>query len=191
MKAKENVSKILTIGVSALFIVACLLPGMIPLTPIPTVPAPTMEKNTDTLLKVLNGKDWVFLQALAEEQYTEADFAKPGVLTFTVNITDNKPTYFNYGWCTTTEEILKQNIEHITVKLFFNGEELGTDVVHSITFTRSDGLLCLDFGALMSDWPVGEYKLEAVATFDQKINDGLADYEAGDYIFEYNVIVKK
>jgi len=191
MKAKEYLSKIVMIVVGALFIISCLLPGMIPLTPIPTAPVPTMEKSADTLLKVLNGQDWVFLQALAEEQYTEADFAKPGVLTFTVNITDDKPTYFNYGWCTTTEEILRQNIEHITVKLFFNGDELAADVVHSITFTRSDGLVCLDFGALMSNWPAGEYKLEAVATFDQKINDGLADYEAGDYIFEYNVTVKK
>ena len=63
--------------------------------------------------------------------------------------------------------------------------------MHPITFTRSDGLLCLDFGVLMSEWPAGEYKLKAVATFDQKINDGIADYQAGDYVFEYNVTVEK
>ena len=44
---------------------------------------------------------------------------------------------------------------------------------------------------LLSDWSAGEYQLEAVATFDEKINDGLADYEAGEYIFEYNVTVEK
>jgi hypothetical protein len=150
---------------------------------------PVMEKNADTLLEVLQGEDWVFLQALAEEQYTEEDFAGPGTLTFTVKITDDKPTYFNYGWCTTTEEILVQNFEHITVQFYFNDDELGSDVVHPITFTRPDGLLCLDFGVLISEWPAGEYRLKAVATFDQKINDGLADYEAGDYIFEYKVLV--
>jgi hypothetical protein len=183
-----------------------MLPGMIPLNSEPTEavePAetvasaapvasmPTMEKDAEALLETLRGGEWVYLQALAEEQYTEADFAKPGTLTFTVNITEDKPTYFNYGWCTTTEEILQQNFEHIKIGLFFNGEPLGEDVVHPVTFTRPDGFVCLDFGVLMSDWAPGEYKLEAVATFDEKINDGAADFEAGDYIYEYNVTVSK
>ena len=43
----------------------------------------------------------------------------------------------------------------------------------------------------MTDWTDGEYTLKAVATFDDKINDGIADYAAGDYVFEYNVTVKK
>ena len=43
----------------------------------------------------------------------------------------------------------------------------------------------------MSDWPNGEYKLKAVATFNDKINDGMADYAAGDYVFEHNVTVAK
>jgi len=191
MKARAYKSKLLILVVGVLFLMSCLLPGMIPLKSEPTGPLPMMEKDADALLETLNGEDWVLLQALAEEQYTEDDFAGPGTLTFTVKITDGTPTYFNYGWCTTTQEILKQNFEHITVKLYFNDDVLGSDVVHPITFTRSDGLLCLDVGVLMSEWPAGEYILKAVVTFDQKINDGLADYEAGDYIFEYKVTVAK
>jgi len=191
MKARVYASKLLILAVSVLFLMSCLLPGMIPLKSEPSGPLPVMEKDADALLETLNGEDWVLLQTLAEEQYTEDDFAGPGTLTFTVKITDGTPTYFNYGWCTTTQEILTQNFEHIVVKLYFNDNVLGSDVVHPITFTRSDGLLCLDFGVLMSEWPAGEYKLKAVATFDQKINDGLADYDAGDYIFEYKVTVEK
>ena len=192
--------------ISGLFLMSCMLPGMIPLNREATAPAeavepeasaapavtiPTMEKDADALLETLRSGEWVYLQALAEEQYTEADFAKPGTLTFTVNVTEDKPTYFNYGWCTTTEEILQQNFEHIKLKFYFNGEQLGTDVVHPVSFTRPDGFVCLDFGVLMSDWAPGEYKLEAVATFEEKINDGAADFEAGDYIYEYNVTVSK
>jgi hypothetical protein len=191
MKARTFAPKLLIFVVSVLFLMSCLLPGMIPLESEPSGSMPVMEKDADTLLEVLQGEDWVFLQALAEEQYTEEDFAGPGTLTFTVKITNNTPTYFNYGWCTTTEEILAQNFEHITVQFYFNDDKLGRDVVHPITFTRPDGLLCLDFGVLISEWPAGDYNLEAIATFDQKINDGLADYEAGDYIFKYNVIVEK
>lgn len=191
MKARKYGSKIALIVLCMLFMMSCLLPGMIPLTSVPTVPAPSMEQNANTLIETLKGQDWVYLQSLAKEKYTEEDFAKPGTLAFTINITDEKPTYFNYGWCTTTEEILKQNFEHIKVKLYFNDKELGTDVVHPVTFTRPDGLLCLDFGVMMSDWPNGKYNLEARATFDEKINDGLADYEPGDYVFLYNVTVEK
>ena len=43
----------------------------------------------------------------------------------------------------------------------------------------------------MSDWPPGEYELEAMATFDEPINDGAADFEAGDYIYKYNVTVEE
>ena len=191
MKAREYALRIMTMIGSALLIMSCLLPGMIPLTPVPTVPAPIMEQNAETLIETLKGPDWVYLQSLAKEQYTEADFAKPGTLTFNINITDDKSTYFNYGWCTTTEEILQQNFEHISVKLYFNDQELGSDVVHPVSFTSPDGLVCVDFGVMMSDWPNGTYKLEAVSTFNERINDGLADYEAGDYVFVYNVTVEK
>ena len=183
MKAREQVSKFGLIFVSALLIMSCLLPGMIPLTPVPTVPMPVMEKDADAHLERLKGKDWVYLQALAEEKYTSADLAKPGTFTFTVKITNDTPTYFDYGWCATNEEILRQNFEHITVSLYFNDDELGNDVAHPVSFTRPDGLVCLDIGVLMSDWPAGEYKLEAAVTFDEKINDGIDDFEAGDYIY--------
>jgi len=208
MKTREHILILLTM-ISGLLLSSCLLPGMIPLNPEVTEtrePAaspepgattessssmPTMEKNADALLETLKAGDFVYLTQLAKERYTEEDYAKPGTLKYTVNITDDKPTYLNYGWCTTTEEILQQNFEHIRVGLYFNGKPLGRDVVHPITFTRSDNFVCLEFGVLMSDWKPGEYELAAVATFEEKINDGAADFEAGEYIFEYNVTVDK
>ena len=192
-----------------LMLTSCLLPGMIPLNPETTETAepaasaepvvstaaagsmPTMEKDANALLETLKAGDFVYLSQLAEEEYTEEDYAKPGTLTYTVSITDDKATYLNYGWCTTTEEILQQNFEHIRVGLYFNGEPLGRDVVHPISFTRPDNFVCLEFGVLMSDWEPGEYQLQAVATFDEKINDGAADFDAGEYSFEYNVTVTK
>jgi len=181
----------LVIIVIGFLLTSCLLPGMIPLSGEPTTPMPVMEKNTDKVIEVLNGGDYNRLDVLASEQYTEEDTSKPGTLVFTVRITDDKPIYFNFGWCTTTEEILNQNFQHISVKLYFNGNELGSDVIHPLTLTRADGLVCFDYGVLMSEWVAGEYKLEAIATFEEKINDGLADYAAGDYVYQYNVTVEK
>ena len=154
------------------------------------VPEPKMETSTDAVIKVLNGDGWLPLQALAQEKYTEADFAKPGTLDFTVELTEDKPVYYNYGWCTTTPEILQENLQHISIDLYFNDGKLGGDAVHSLAYQTETGLYCNDVGVLMSEWPVGEYVLKAVVTFKQKINDGMADYEAGDYVYIYNVTVK-
>ena len=132
MKARAFLPKFCLVLVSMFLLASCRLPGMIPLTPIPAVPMPAMEKDGQVHLEKLKGTDWVYLQSLAEERYTEADFARPGTLMFTVKITDDTPTYFDYAWCTTTEEILKQNFEHISVSLYFNEQELGPDVVHPV-----------------------------------------------------------
>jgi len=186
MKAKPDRPRGLTLAAMIFMTLSCALPGLIPLAPLPK-----MERNVDTLIEVLNGSDWHLLQALAREQYSPEDFAKPGTLTFTVTITDRKPVYFSYGWCTRDAETLRQNLEHMEVSLYFNGDELGTDVVHPLSFSQADGQQCLDFGVLLSEWSPGDYRLKAVATFDEKIDDGFSLYEAGDYVYEYNVTVEE
>jgi hypothetical protein len=188
MKTRGYIPKFVMI-ISALLLMSCLLPGMIPLNGEPASPMPTMEKDGNKVIEALTNNNYVRLETLAKEQYTEQDFAKPGTLTFTVNITDNKPTYFSYGWCAVDDATLQNNIQHIDVSLYFNEKKLGSEVVHTLSFTSANNLHCADFGVLMSDWPNGEYKLKAVATFNDKINDGMADYAAGDYVFEYNVTV--
>ncbi len=186
-RMKNHMPKPLVFFLAMTFLLlACRLPGMLPLTP-----QPDMETSADRVIEVLNGQDWVLLQSLAPEQYTEEDFAKPGTLTFTAVVTNEKPVYFNYGWCATDEATLQQNVEHIVVSLFLNGGELGGNVVHNLSFQSSNELVCADFGVLLSNWEPGEYELKAVAAFDEKINDGLDDYNAGDYIFIYNVTVEE
>lgn len=181
----------LVILMSGLLLISCLLPGMIPLNQEPAAPMPVMEKDADKVIEVLNSGNYVRLAMFAQERYTEEDVAKPGTLTLTVKLPNAQPVYFSYGWCTTTEEILKQNFEHINVKLSINGDALASDVIHPITYTRPDGLPCLDYGVLATEWPAGQYQVEAAANFDEKINDGLADYEAGDYVFQYSVTVEE
>lgn len=167
---------------------ACQLPGMIPLS---VASQPDMETSTEALIEVLNGEDWVALTALTKERYTAEDYARPGTLTFSAEVTNQKPVYFSYGWCTVDAETLQQNFEHIVVTLTLDGNEISGNKVHSLSFNSADGLVCADFGVLLSNWEAGEYELKAIATFDEKINDGLADYDAGDYVFVYNITVSE
>jgi hypothetical protein len=186
MNIQKNRFRLLVLALTMPFLLSCLyLQRMI------QVPEPKMEQNVDTVLEVLGGGEWVSLQELAAEQYTEEEYAKPGTLTFTAKVTNEKPVYFNYGWCTKDEATLRQNFEHITVQIYFNGGKLGEDVVHPLAYTTAEGQYCLDFGMLLSDWPAGEYQVKAAVNFAEKINDGWSDYDAGDYIYEYSITVEE
>ena len=121
MKTRGYIPKfVLIISGLLLMLMSCLLPGMIPLNGEPAAAMPTMEKNADNVIKVLTSNNYVRLEALAKEQYTEQDFAKPGTLTFTINITDDKPTYFSYGWCAVDDATLQNNFQHIDVESLFS-----------------------------------------------------------------------
>lgn len=182
----------LLIATLGMLMMSCMLPGMIPLNKVSEGPRPYMEEDPEKLIEALRGGQVRALEALASERYATEDFAGPGTLTYTVAIEDEVPTVLMYGWCAVDEQTLQQNFEHIVVRIYFNEEELGTDVVHGLTYVspQSD-MPCQAYGVLMSDWPDGRYTLKAVASFDEEINDGLADYAPGDYSAVYNVTVEK
>ena len=186
MNARMIRWNLIILAVTMPFMLACLY-----LEKLVNTPEPKMEANSDKVLAILNGTDWVYLQSLAKETYTQDDFAKPGTLKFTMTVTNDKPVYFSYGWCTTTKDILQQNLQHINVQLYFNDQKLGSDVAHNFSYGLTNGQVCDDVGVLMSDWPSGEYHLKAVVTFNQKLNDGTSDYPAGDYVYDYMVTVNK
>ena len=184
MNAGKNRLGLLVLILCLPFLLACAyLQNLI------QVPEPNMEENAERVIEVLRGTDWVPLQGLTSETYTDEDYARPGTLTFTATVTNEKPIYFNYGWCTSDEATLQQNFEHIQVRMYLNDGELGEDVVHPLSYTLTDGKACLDFGILLSDWPPGTYQLRAEVIFTEPINDGFDDYDAGDYIYEYTVTV--
>ena len=186
---KHRALLIATIG---LLLMSCMLPGMIPLNAEPEGPMPYMEKDADKVIEMLSGGQVLPLEALAAERYSEEDVSRPGRLTYTVTIADDVPTVLLYGWCAVDEQTLQQNFEHIEVKVYFNDQELGNDTVHAFAnVSPNNNMPCQTYVVLMSEWPEGTYTLEAVATFDEEINDGMADYAAGDYAFVYKVTVKK
>ena len=70
MKIGSVLSKLVII-MSGLLLSSCLLPGMIPLNQETAGPMPVLEKNTDKVLEVLNSRNYVRLEAFAQERYRE------------------------------------------------------------------------------------------------------------------------
>jgi hypothetical protein len=130
-----------------------------------------------------------FLEGLAREEYNTADYAKPGTLTFTVPLDEGESPLWLYAWCTATTEILDQNFQNIKLKFMLDGVEVPLDQLANEDL-ENNGQQCRLYYTALSNWPAGEHHLSITSTFTKPINDGFSDYEAGDYVLEYNVFVR-
>ncbi|MCC6298196.1 MAG: peptidase S41 [Anaerolineales bacterium] len=130
-----------------------------------------------------------FLEEAAREEYDSADYAKPGTLTFTVPLTKDESFVWMYAWCTTSTDILKQNFQNIKLKFVIDGAEVPLDQLVNEDIANG-GQQCRLYYTALNAWPAGEHHLSITATFTRSINDGTADYPAGDYVLNYDVFVK-
>ena len=129
------------------------------------------------------------LESKARESYTAADYAKPGTLSFTIPLAKTESLLWLYAWCATSTEILNQNLENIELKFELDGEEIPLDQLKQDEL-ENNGQQCKLYYTALSNWPAGEHHLSTNATYTDSINDGTADYEAGDYVLDYAVYVK-
>ncbi len=83
---------------------------------------------------------------------------------------------------------MEQNFRNIKLKFVLDGKDV-TSQLGSVDFT-SNSTPCRMFVTDLSKWPVGSHHLTTTATFTTKINDGMSDYAAGDYIADFTVNVK-
>ena len=130
-----------------------------------------------------------FLEDKAQEKYDGADSSKPGVLTYTIPLSKSETLMWVYAWCTTTKEILDQNFKNIQLKFTLDEKDVPLTDMATMDL-ESNGQQCRLYFTALSDWTGGEHHLSTTATFKAKINDGMADYQPGDYVFNYAVYVK-
>lgn len=129
-----------------------------------------------------------FLEDKAREQYSPEERSVPALLTYTIPLAKSETLIWGYFWCTTTKEILDQNFSQIDVKFEMNGEAVPFDQFASADLP-SGNMQCRVIYTALSDWSSGEHHLATAVTFKGRINDGTADYPAGDYVSEYSVFV--
>ncbi len=130
-----------------------------------------------------------FLEDLARENYDPSTFSKPGTVTYTVPLADLEPLIWGYVWCAADSKILSSNFENINLKFVMDGNEVSVGSFGTYEL-ETGGQVCRLTYTSLSDWTPGEHNLITTATFTDKINDGTADYEPGDYILDYKVYVK-
>lgn len=130
-----------------------------------------------------------FLEDKAREKYTGADFGIPGTLTYTIALGESEDLVWLYAWCATSTEVLEKNFENINVSFSLDGEQVPLNKLNTEDL-ENNGQQCRLFYTVLSNWPGGEHHAVTTVTFASAINDGTADYTAGDYILDYGVFVK-
>ncbi len=100
---------------------------------------------------------------------------------------------WGFGWCSTSQEILEQNLSQILIKFSMNGKIVPADAIAVVNQTGQDAngkdVWCRSAALVPDRWPSGEHHLETEITFKSKINDGMVDYPAGSIRNEYTVFV--
>jgi len=127
------------------------------------------------------------LEVYAEEQYDPANLSQAGeTYPYTMALNNEQVVIWQTNWCTTTADLLEQNVERIRVK--FRANEEVVDPNHlSVIQIRSGDLYCAYFITSLYNWPEGKTVLEIDVTFTEAINDGIADYPAGTHTYRYEV----
>lgn len=145
--------------------------------------------SLDTTEKALDAQA-PFIESLAKETYDAAELSQAGqTYAYTIELDEDQTVIWQTNWCTTTQEILNQNIEHIRIQFTVNGESVDPGHI-GVVQTRSNDLYCAYFLAALSQWPQGTTVLKIDITFTDKINDGMADYPKGTHTYEYSVTLK-
>ena len=115
---------------------------------------------------------------------------KGGTLTYTIYLTKSEPIAWSMGWCTTTEEILSENFDHIRYTFILNGQDIPLDqFVKNEYYSEKTQGYCRVYRTVLTDWTSGECIIQTVTTIDQPINDGWDDYAAGTRTYIYKVHV--
>jgi C-terminal processing protease CtpA/Prc len=155
--------------------------------PLPPASAPPkMEPKDESMSALTSGKP--ALEDKAAEKYQASDFAGPGKLTYTLGLTPSDEVVWVYAWCATTLPQLKENLKSIKVKFILDGEDVTSQM--NATDLPNKGQQCRVYFSALSNWPAGSHHLTTTATFTKKINDGSADYPAGEYVLDYTVNVQ-
>jgi hypothetical protein len=129
-----------------------------------------------------------FLEDKAREKHDPAEFAKPGVVSFTIPLTASEQLMWAYVWCAKDADTLKKNFNNIKLTFQLDGEDVTSQM--NTTDMEANNQQCRLVYTALTDWPGGEHQLSTTANFAASINDGTADYAPGDYVLDYTVIVK-
>ena len=184
---------IIGVGVYATWKGYITLPAMnIPVNKVPSIPTPKTLPNVMPSKIVVEpyqpqpGDQYPTLQNLVP---TWQNPSGPGTQTFDLPIAANQAVLLASGWCTSTQNLLNQNFQHIQYIIEVDSQAVDTKSLAQEE-QQVSGQTCKDFTGIIRAWPAGKHTIKITMRLDAKINDGWNDYAAGNYVEIYNITVQ-
>jgi hypothetical protein len=154
----------------------------------PTPPAPSTGTSGGTINVVPFTTSMSSLPPLQTLVNNYQGGMAPGTQTWQVQVTSSEGALIFLGWCTSTQDILDQNYQHLTWIAEVDGDTVPITVFNVLDSTETQGY-CRTYVAGIASWPVGNHTIQTTMRLDAQINDGFSDYAAGDYTDVYQVTV--
>lgn len=152
-------------------------------------PTPTSVFEPITILAHEDySTDYPYIEALAPD-WKQSPLL-PSTVTFHVAVNQGQPVVVSRGWCTTTEDILNENLTHIEWLVEADGKSIDVDSLYRSKFVDGTSA-CEGYDGLIEEWTEGEHKIVLTMRIDQEIHDGWGMFKAGEYIEVFIVNVTR
>ncbi|MCK6576525.1 MAG: matrixin family metalloprotease [Anaerolineae bacterium] len=91
-------------------------------------------------------------------------------------------------WCATSAAALERGLRAISVTFAIEGDPVPSSAVTEGR-REGDGLACVDYGVALAGWQGSSVLLSATLRLSAPVLDGISIYQAGDYIYEYALMI--
>ncbi|RPH74469.1 hypothetical protein EHM76_03515 [bacterium] len=175
-------------------------------TPVPTIRVNSEPATSATQSTIQTSGKWSDILSVRMPTLNEIRVEKPISLwdANLINLRDRyEPGTENYAgeaqtgseyllpiyWCTTTADLLTQNMESIKTIFMVNDEAVPDKYIFNYNYDTKSGWKCNYNAVVLGGWEKdAQYALKVTRTLSQKLSDGKSNYSAGEYV--YRLVVK-
>ncbi|MCJ7624726.1 MAG: protein kinase [Anaerolineaceae bacterium] len=101
-----------------------------------------------------------------------------GTKIYNTNLDQSEPLLQGWGWCTTTSELLDQNLEHTRFEFTLNGVDVPEEYQYGRYYTGGDeDSPCYSEYIIVDHWTDGDHELIVAMHIDEEIDDGWDIYQ--------------
>ncbi len=105
-----------------------------------------------------------------------------------VRLRANQSTLIATGWCASSADLLNQNFPHIQFLIEADGLPVDTKGLQMVEEPNAE-TVCRQFMGIIQNWPEGGHVLRMALHLDTRLNNGMNELPAGDYVNIFNVSV--
>ncbi len=119
-----------------------------------------------------------------------SDSPTPDVQTRNATVQRSQAYSWDATWCAKDAATLNKNLPNITVKFAVSETPVDAKLVTQSQPHNINGLSCVDYYVVLSDWAAGTVSLTKTLTLKDATFDGTTIYAPGDYVYKYSVTVQ-